>query len=741
MALRPLRSSLAVACLASALASPAVAQSTFTGTAVVEHSGMCLEVPGAVNTDGVQLVQNTCNGRPEQNIRFQVFDSARQLYNLIATHSNLCLGATTISGANGVALVQRACSDPTNNATLQFRIERLDATSNRYRLRNVGQNRCVDVANSDTRPNRPVQHWDCQSPTAGRNQNWMLAGAAAAGFGSGAPPTVAQSDAARFLEQASFGPTASEIDRVAAMGYDAWITDQFNRPASSHLAIHQAIHNELIPHLGGNANDLACSFSYACQLSRHDTWWQIGVRGDDQLRQRVAFALSQFFVISEVGDNIGYSQQAISDYYDTLAVNGLGSYRTLLEEVTLHPLMGRYLGMLQNEKADPRTNSEPDENFAREVMQLFSIGLVELNIDGTPRLDANGRTIPTYDNTRITHFARALTGWNFSNATRWWDWEDDVKLPGLISNMTPWTTTQGEVQHDVGAKTLLNGVTIPAGGSARADLRATLDNLANHPNVGPFLGRHLIQRLVTSNPSPAYVRRVAERFNNNGSGVRGDMRAVVRAVLMDPEARDIALSRQYGYGKVKEPMLRFAAVLRAFGAEGQAVATAGGATTRTLLRNRGIGVDTLQSIMGSPSVFNFYRPNFMPTGDLRQRGLVAPELQILNEAVAISTLNHYHGRLFQTDRDDTGIPTTVSDPRFYWTRYRFNLAAEKRIAAAPEKLVDRMNLLLMSGRMPADMRSILIASTYATPMNDGGGDRVEDLVFLIASSSQFAVQR
>jgi uncharacterized protein (DUF1800 family) len=730
---------LAVIGLAVVFALPGAAQSTFTSTAVAEHSGLCLEVPGASTAADVQLVQNTCNGRPEQSFRFQVVNAAQQIFNIHASHSNLCLATNGNTAADGVALIQAACSG--GNTTQQFRLEKLLATGQRFRIRGISSARCIEVTNSDTRTNRPVQFRTCQALDSGRNQNWTLAGAATAGFGAGAAPTAAQADAARLLMQATFGPTAGEINRVVSIGADAWITDQFNRPASSHLATHQAIHNELSPHVGGNADDLACRFSYVCQLGRHDTWWQIGVRGDDQLRQRVAFALSQFFVISEVSDNVGYSQLAISDYYDTLAVHGLGNFRTLLEEVTLNPLMGRYLGMLQNEKADTRTNTEPDENFAREVMQLFSIGLVELNIDGTPRLDGNGNTIPTYDNTRITNLARALTGWNFSNATSWWNWEDDVKLPGLVSNMTAWRTTQGEIYHDTGAKTLLGGTVVPAGGTAAADLRIALDNLFNHPNVGPFLARHLIQRLVTSNPSPAYVRRVAERFNNNGSGVRGDMRAVVRAVLMDPEARDSAQVQQYGYGKVKEPMLRFAAVLRAFNAEGQAVATAGGATTRGLLRNRGIGIDMSQSIMGSPSVFNFYRPNFMPTGDLRQRGLVAPELQILNEAVAVSSINHLHGRLWQTDSADTTIATTTSDPRFYITRYRFNLSAEKSLAMAPEKLVDRMNLLLMGGRMPADMRNILIASTYATPMNDGGGDRVEDLIFLIASSSQFATQR
>ena len=732
MALPRIRSCLAI--IASLAAGSCLAQTTFTSTAVVEHSGLCLEVPGAATAPGVQLVQNTCSGRPEQRFRFQVVDATRQIFTIHVEHSSLCLSTDGITTADGVALVQAACS--AGSTIAQFRLERMGATSQQFRLRGVASERCVEVRNSDSRTNRPVQYRTCQSLTSGRNQNWTLGGSTGAGFGSSAPPTAAQADASRFLQQATFGATASEIDRVISLGYNNWISDQFNKPASSHLALHQAIHNEMVPHLVGRTDDINCKFSYACQLTRHDTWWQIGVRGEDQLRQRVAFALSQFFVISEISDNVGYSQQAISDYYDTLAVHGLGNFRTLLEEVSLHPLMGRYLGMLQNEKADPRTNTEPDENYAREIMQLFSIGLVELNIDGTPRLDGSGQTIPTYDNERITHLARALTGWNFSNATRWWDWEDNVKLPGLISNMVPW-----ENYHDTNAKTLLGGQPVPAGGTARADLKIALDNLFEHPNVGPFLARHLIQRLVTSNPSPAYIRRVAEKFNNNGSGVRGDMRAVVRQVLMDPEARDASQLTQYGYGKVKEPMLRFAAILRAFNAEGQAVASANGPTSRNLLRNRNVGIDMAQSVMGSPSVFNFYRPNFQPTGDLRQRGLFAPELQILNEAVAISTLNHLHGRLWQTDSSDSGIATTTSDPRFPITRYRFNLAAEKNLAAAPEKLVERMNLLLMGGRMPADMRNILVASTYATPMNDGGGDRVEDLIFLIASSSQFAVQR
>ncbi len=522
---------------------------------------------------------------------------------------------------------------------------------------------------------------------------------------------------------------------MTSLGYTAWINDQITKPVSLHLALHQAMQNELSPFFTSQ-EDKDCEFSYGCNLSRHDTWTQIAVYGDDQLRQRVAFALSQLFVISDGSDNVGYSHLAISDYYDTLAGNAFGNYRTLLEEVSLHPLMGRYLGMLQNEKANPSRNTEPDENFAREVMQLFSIGLVELNNDGTAKRDAGGNTISTYNNATISNLARSLTGWNFGGAASWYVWEDDVKLPGLIRSMAPLATF-----HDTGAKTLLNGATVPAGGTAEADLKIALDNLYNHPNVGPFLARHLIQRLVTSNPSPAYIGRVATAFNNNGSGIRGDMRAVVRAVLLDTEARDMTVAARDEYGKVKEPMLRLTAIWRAFGAQGQAVAGAAGPTTRAFLRNRGAGPDMSQTVMSSPSVFNFYRPNYQPPGALRARGLYAPELQILNEASALSTYNHWHGRLFQMDRDDLTIPATVTDPKFYTARMRLNLSVEKGLAVAPGALADRLNLLLMAGRMTPAMRQVLVEAAYATSMNDGGGDRVEDMVFLIASSPQFAVQR
>jgi uncharacterized protein (DUF1800 family) len=730
------------AALLAMMVAPLSAQTTlpnitvFNTTAVAEHSNMCLAVPGAVTTPDTQLVQNPCSPSLEQSWRFEPVNGQPQVAT-IRTSASLCLAARGGGTVNDTAVVQMAC---TGAADQRFRLEALSA-STRFRLRHMSSGRCVEVRNSSTSAGATVRLWDCQtptspqSPTSGRNQNWTLSGASNGGLLTSLPVPANQAEAARFLQQATYGATYADISQVTALGYLGWINDQFTRPTSLHLELHQAMHAELSPYYT-RQEDKDCEFSYGCNLSRHDAWMQIAVYGNDQLRQRVAFALSQFFVISDVSDNVGYSQLAMSDYYDTLAVNAFGNYRTLLEEVSLHPLMGRYLGMLQNEKANPSRNTEPDENFAREVMQLFSIGLVELNVNGTPRLDANGNTIPTYDNATISNMARALTGWNFGGAASWYVWEDDVKLPGLIRNMEALQTF-----HDTGAKTLLGGIATPANATAAADLRSALDSLANHPNVGPFLGRHLIQRLVTSNPSPAYVGRVAAVFNNNGSGVRGDMRAVIRQVLMDPEARDMAIANRDEYGKVKEPMLRLTAIWRAFNAQGQNVASTGLTPTRAFLRNRGAGPDMGQTVLSSGSVFNFYRPNYQPPGDLRTRGLFAPEMQILNEASALTTYNHLHGRLYQMDSGDTTIPTTVTDPFFYTGRMRLNLTAEKALAVSPGALADRLNLLLLAGRMTPAMRRILVEAAYATPMNDGGGDRVEDMIFLIASSPQFAVQR
>src|SRR5688572_6053605 len=359
------------------------------------------------------------------------------------------------------------------------------------------------------------------------------------------PPStgITKAEAFRFLNQATMGATQAEADRVIALGYEAWINDQLSKPASLELP-----HVQALP-LPQNIQE----------LERHgvDIWFRNALRGQDQLRQRVAFALSETMVVSQVGA-LANQPYSLASYYDLLATRAFGNFRDLIEAVTLHPAMGVYLSMLGNQKPDVQRNIRPDENYARELMQLFTIGLVELNLDGTPKLDSSGQPIPTYTQPIIEGFAHAYTGWTYANAP---NGNFLQARPGLASQVVPMQLYPAF--HDTGPKLVLGGVTIPAGQGGAQDLDAALDNIFAHPNVGPFIARRLIQRLVTSNPSPDYVRRVAQRFNDNGRGVRGDLAAVVAAMLLDAEARTASTATT---GKLKEPLLRVTQLWRAYGA-------------------------------------------------------------------------------------------------------------------------------------------------------------------------------
>ena len=556
------------------------------------------------------------------------------------------------------------------------------------------------------------------------------------------PPTPAQAvtdaqrDAARLLTQATFGPTLPEIGRAAAIGPATWIDQQIAAPATLHLEATDAHYRAMLPlyNLGRATPETSCIQSLVCRYARRDTWWRVSITAPDQLRQRTAFALSQFFVVSDLNADVAYTQYAPADFYDTLVVNAFGDFRTLLEEVTLHPAMGRYLGMLQNEKADPARNTEPDENYAREVMQLFTVGLTELNPDGTPRTAPDGSLMPTYGDPEITDFARVFTGWNYANATRWSFGRGAAGIPGHIEAMRA-----NEAYHDTGAKTLLRGQRLAAGRAAAIDLDDALDNLANHPNVGPFLARHLIQRLVTSNPSPAYVGRVAAVFADNGRGQRGDLAAVVRAVLLDAEARDPTIAAGADYGKLREPLLRYTALWRAFGAQGVSVSNSAGSVGGIF---RFYSSDSLlaQAPLSAPSVFNFYRPNYRKPGEIRDRGLFSPEFQIVNDNTAIAMANRLHGALFNSDRDVTS-GRTLANTIAALGNLPLDFSVEKSLATQPDALVDRLDLLMMAGRMSPPMRAVLVDAIGRMPATDGGRQRVEDAVFLVASSPQFSVQR
>ena len=515
--------------------------------------------------------------------------------------------------------------------------------------------------------------------------------------------------AARLLSQATFGTTMADIEAVKTLGIAGWVDDQFARQGTPHLTY---------------ARDYPGSESLTGP--RQFKWLIDAVDGDDQLRQRVAFAYSEIFVTSDVTQTLKREQYAMANYYDILRNNAFANYRDLLREVTLNPVMGLYLSMLQNARADPEKNTRADENFAREVMQLFSIGLYQLNNDGTRRIDSNtGKPLPAYTQADVEEYARVFTGWNYSDADRW----DRSPADAFTNKLLPMTPFAGF--HDSGRKQLLGGVISPAGLSAADDLDVALDSLFNHPNVGPFIGKQLIQRLVTSNPSNAFVGRVASAFNNNGAGVRGDMRAVVRAILLDPEAR-AGYANVANFGKLREPLIRWTNLWRAFNVQRGARSTNG-------QYNHGSpyiynGADFLgQSVLSANSVFNFFHPDYAPPGPVRDSNLVAPEAEIYSDANILTTtarLNqliqvHYQGG------GDNARNTSYID-----------IAEETALASSPQALLDRLNILLLSGQMSGGLRQILSDHMESLPGDERGrSQRVRDGITLIMASPEYLVQK
>jgi endo-chitodextinase len=525
-----------------------------------------------------------------------------------------------------------------------------------------------------------------------------------------APPSnisAATKDAARFLTQATFGPrNMVEIDALKSMGYEAWLNDQFSRSAGSHISY---------------VNARKAAEGKAREEHSYEAIWQQWLFENGLLRPRMSFALSEIMVISNIAPDL--DPYAMSSYYDLLNRNAFGNYRTLLEEVTLHPTMGYYLNMQGSKKENLVKGTHPNENYAREVLQLFSIGLYKLNQDGSRQLAADGKPISTYDEAVVKGFARAFTGWNFAGNNTSDPSIFDPAKENWQEPMLPW-----EMHHETGEKLLLNGVTIPAGGTARSDMKLALDNIFNHPNVGPFIGRQLIQRFVTSNPSPAYISRVAGVFNNNGSNVRGDLRAVLRAVLLDPEARDLSKVVDPKWGKQREPVIRFAHYLRSTFAT-----STSGRNKIWYLDNSDQGLG--QSPLLAPSVFNFFSPNYRQPGPLSANNLVAPEFQITTETSMVGQLNFF-GNLIKGGGYGSGD-----------TRLVMNLAPLNTMAADTVALVDYLNVVYLCGSMSDDMRTNMIntlANLTVAKTGSGGGnitDRVKAALMMIALSPEYAIQK
>lgn len=545
------------------------------------------------------------------------------------------------------------------------------------------------------------------------------------------PPVIAKpssrDEAMRFLMQASFGPTEASIAAVMDMGYEPWLDEQLAKPASAHRlnwdAADAAIKSAAPANSAGTREVL-------------DSFYKVAITGEDQLRQRVAYALSQIMVISMAQDNVANQPRSVASYMDVLSAHAFGNYRDLLEQVARHPAMGLYLSHLKNQKEDAKTGRVPDENFAREVMQLFSIGLIELNADGSPKLEA-GVPKPSYGAEDISGMAKVFTGFSWDGADtadgRFWGWcPDYCAADRLIKPM------QGYSQfHSISEKRFL-GKVLAAQDKAdpAASLKLGLDTLASHANVGPFIGRQMIQRLVTSNPSPAYVARVSKAFG------AGDMKAMVKAVLLDAEARDVALAGQPSYGKLQEPVLRLTGALRALGASSDSGAWLIGSTDDPSTQ---LG----QSPMRSPSVFNFYRPGFvLPGSETGAAKLTMPELQLVHETSVAGYANYIKNGVA------SGFGQRGLDFKATRNDVQFDLTALLALAPKPADLVEQVCKQLLGARANAALKGEMVAAVESVKLDalkadasnqktvdDQTRNRAKLAVYLALVSPEYLVQK
>lgn len=518
-------------------------------------------------------------------------------------------------------------------------------------------------------------------------------------IGSSAPAAadISDAEASRFLAQASMGASRAEMKRLQLLGYEGWIDDQFAMPPS------QSRWDWLLAK-GYNATtyrNTEQGFDFAS--------WSKLLASPDSLRQRVALALSEILVVGIDGlSNGGWRSFAAAYYQDLLEKNAFGNYRQLLEDVTLSPAMGIWLTYRGNVKANPKTGSLPDENYAREIMQLFSIGLVELNLDGTPSV-VRGAQQYTYNQSDVMGLARVWTGWDWDLAGATMDTPDFQGRP----------MRQVASRCETGAKTFL-GVTVPTGTNGVNSMRIALDTLFMHPNVGPFIGKQLIQRLVTSNPSPSYVARVAEIFNNDGTNVRGNLKAVVKAILLDDEARNANFAGDPHFGKLREPILRFTNWARACGATSRSGAWAVGNLSNPATQ---LG----QSPLRSPTVFNFFRPGYVPPNSvLGNAGLLAPEFQLTNETSVVGYVNFMQHVVSAGIGDVTG-----------------NYGPLLALASNAKALLDEINLVLAAGQVSAANLSVMTDAINSMPTKTAAAlnARIYAALLMVLASPEYIVQK
>ena len=532
---------------------------------------------------------------------------------------------------------------------------------------------------------------------------------------------VTDEDAARFLLQAQFSANDADIAAVRSSGFAPWLEAQLARPN------------------GPTGWDWLEAQGYGDVLNTNNYYdnsypadymiWNQLMTSPDTFRKRAALALSEYFVVSLTGLDFAWRSHAMAQYWDTLAAGAFGNYRDLLEAVTLNVALGYYLNTKGNKKEDS-SGRQPDENYSREVMQLFTIGLVQLNLDGTAKLDATGKKIDTYTASDVSNLARVFTGF-------------DVDQSQNVNTVIPQTgggnrtvgnpafarlrMVQTASNHSNLAATFL-GASIPANTPGAAALKTALDTLFNHPNAAPFFCKQMIQRLVTSNPSPAYVQRVATVFSNNGAGLRGDLARVFAAILQDDEARGPAGLTATEFGKLREPILRFVQWGRTFG-----ISSGSGTWKIGDLSNAGTQLG--QSPLRAPSVFNFFRPGYVPPSTALSAGAVAPEFQLVTESSVGGYLNYMMGVI------SNGLNSNDISAAY---------TGELAVADDPVALVRRVSLMLCAGQLSASNQTLIATALAATSITSGGSangnltlrkNRVYAAVLMVMASAEYLIQK
>ena len=515
------------------------------------------------------------------------------------------------------------------------------------------------------------------------------------------------------------------MTQVAAMGPEVWLEEQLTQPVGHTMPFTEFLVNRVEQFYQDNIElpneEFEIIYEQLGDPERYwvDGWWTSVMTSPDMVRQRVALALSEIFVISANVEELGTNNYAMASYYDLLLTHAFGNFRDILKGVTLSPAMGVYLSHMHNTKTNPESGTFPDENYAREVMQLFSIGLFELNADGSKKLDAQNKSIPTYSQQDIREFAKIFTGlsWNVPGETGF-----GVRdIHELESDTDPFLLPMKmyESHHEPGSKSLLNGQVVPAGQTGMQDIESAIDNLFNHPNVGPFIGKQLIQRLVKSNPSPAYIARVSAAFNGENGTPRGDMKALIRAILLDPEARTAPNLATSTDGRLREPFVRVVNLLRMFNAT----------SSDNTFSDDGyaMAAQIRQYVLSAPSVFNFFQPGYAPNGEIKDAGLVAPEFQITTAStiMEIKNLIYYSLETGQVLANSGQLPAEKLD-----------FSEELLLAQDTQALLDRLDTVMTFGTLTAETRT---AVEVAVDSLTESRERVAMAVYLIAISPDFAI--